>query len=247
MDNKILIVDDEKGIVTMLKNYFETQGYQIYTAFSGKEALEKVSCQPDIILLDFTFDTVFDKITGQRNYTELYPTLSQDADRGNMEQFIEVLCEQTGGSRWLSYQNTDQQLQESYEQIRQLAWGIILFVGLIGILNIINTVYTNIHTRIVEIGVQRAIGMGTGSLYKTFLWEGMYYGIIAAIIGSIAGYICTIFVNAAATDTIEFVAVPALSVLWATIFSVLACLIATCIPLKKSTKISIVEAIETVE
>ena len=50
--NKILIVDDEKGIVTMLKNYFELHGYQAYTAFNGKEALEKVSCQPDIVLLD---------------------------------------------------------------------------------------------------------------------------------------------------------------------------------------------------
>ena len=49
---KILIVDDEKGIVTMLKNYFETHGHQVYYAYSGMDALEKISCQPDIILLD---------------------------------------------------------------------------------------------------------------------------------------------------------------------------------------------------
>lgn len=48
----ILLVDDEKGIVTMMKNYFEMSGYQVYTAYNGKEAIEKVSCQPDIILLD---------------------------------------------------------------------------------------------------------------------------------------------------------------------------------------------------
>lgn len=52
MNGKILIVDDEKGIVIMLKNYFESQGHQVYTAFNGKEALEKISCQPDIVLLD---------------------------------------------------------------------------------------------------------------------------------------------------------------------------------------------------
>lgn len=52
MNEKILIVDDEKGIVIMLKNYFESHGYQAYTAFNGKEALEKISCQPDIVLLD---------------------------------------------------------------------------------------------------------------------------------------------------------------------------------------------------
>ena len=54
MNNKILIVDDEKGIVTILKNYFQMQGYDVYTAFDGNEALEKVSQQPDIILLDIT-------------------------------------------------------------------------------------------------------------------------------------------------------------------------------------------------
>lgn len=52
MKHKILLVDDEKGIVTMMKNYFETLGYYVYSAYDGKEALEKVACQPDIILLD---------------------------------------------------------------------------------------------------------------------------------------------------------------------------------------------------
>jgi len=51
---KILIVDDEKGVVSMLRSYFELQGYQAYCAYSGKEALEKISCQPDIVLLDIT-------------------------------------------------------------------------------------------------------------------------------------------------------------------------------------------------
>ena len=52
MNGKILVVDDERGIVAMLKNYFEMLRYQVYTAFGGKEALEKISCQPDLILLD---------------------------------------------------------------------------------------------------------------------------------------------------------------------------------------------------
>ena len=192
------------------------------------------------------YDTVYDQITGQSSYTELYPTLSSSANHESVEQAIKSLCEQTGGT-WLSYKNTDQQLQESYEQIRLLAWGLILFIGLIGILNIINTVYTNIHTRVTEVGIQRAIGMSAKSLYKTFLWEGAYYGMIASVIGGITGYICTIFVNAAATDTIQFVMIPTLPILEAAILSIAACLIATCLPLKKITKMNIVEAIEAVE
>lgn len=40
MKEKILIVDDEKGIVEMLKNYFEMHSFQVETAYSGKEALK---------------------------------------------------------------------------------------------------------------------------------------------------------------------------------------------------------------
>ena len=86
--------------------------------------------------------------------------------------------------------------------------GSIFFIGLIGILNIVNTVYSNLHTRIAEIGTQRAMGMSTNSLYKTFLWEGAYYGIIASIIGGILGYICTVFINAARTNNLQFVYYP---------------------------------------
>ncbi|CUQ51366.1 FtsX-like permease family [Dorea longicatena] len=49
--------------------------------------------------------------------------------------------------------------------------------------------------------MQRAIGMSSGSLYKTFLWEGAYYGVIASVIGSVLGYVCTIFIEAATSDT----------------------------------------------
>ena len=58
MSKKILIADDEKGIVTMLKNYFEMHGYYVYMAFDGNEALSKISCQPDIILLDITMPEI---------------------------------------------------------------------------------------------------------------------------------------------------------------------------------------------
>ena len=173
--------------------------------------------------------------------------MNADADRELFDAVAEKICQDIPGTTYLSYEETDRQLEESFEQIRLLAWGLILFVGLIGLLNIINTVYTNIHTRVMEIGMQRAIGMNAGSLYKTFLWEGAYYGIIAAVIGNIVGYICTIFVNAATTDTIQLVSIPVLPIAEATVLSIGACLLATCIPLRKIAGMSIVDSIETVE
>lgn len=188
------------------------------------------------------YDTVYDAITGSSSYTELYPTLHPDADRETVEKEVETLCRQAGG-RWLSYEETDRQLAESFAQIRLLAWGVILFVGLIGVLNIINTVYTNIHTRVAEIGIQRAVGMSAGGLYRTFLWEGAYYGILASIFGGAAGYVCTLLIQAASSGALQWIAPPLVPMAQAAGCAVAACLLATCVPLRRIAGMSIVDAI----
>lgn len=52
MNEKILVVDDEKDIRKLLTDFFQLQGYQVYTARNGQEALDKISVNLDIILLD---------------------------------------------------------------------------------------------------------------------------------------------------------------------------------------------------
>ena len=51
MKQKLLIVDDERGIVDMMRDYFSPQ-YQVLTAGSGQEAVRQAEQQPDLILLD---------------------------------------------------------------------------------------------------------------------------------------------------------------------------------------------------
>lgn len=52
MQRKILVVDDEAGIVELLRDNFEFQDYIVYTAANGMQAMEQISKNPDIILLD---------------------------------------------------------------------------------------------------------------------------------------------------------------------------------------------------
>ena len=54
MDNRhsVLLVDDERSILDLLKLQLESEGYQVYTAENAAEALNKLSYTPDIILLD---------------------------------------------------------------------------------------------------------------------------------------------------------------------------------------------------
>lgn len=186
-------------------------------------------------------------LLGNDHYSEIYPTLQDDADTDAFENWLDDWCSHYPGTHWLSYLQSSNEMAESFEQIKMLCWVLILFIGTIGILNIINTVYSNIHTRVGEIGMQRAIGMSAASLYKTFLWEGAYYGIFASLIGAVLGYVCCIFVGAARTDTLQPVAVPVLAIAEAASISILACLLATAVPLRSIAKMNIVDSIEAVE
>jgi len=52
VNEKLLIVDDEKGVVDMLRSYFEMRGFQVYAAYNGEAALKQAAQHPDLVLLD---------------------------------------------------------------------------------------------------------------------------------------------------------------------------------------------------
>lgn len=58
MGYRILIVDDEIGILQLLKDYFEIQGYEVLTAKNGQEAIEKAMEDLDLILLDINLPDI---------------------------------------------------------------------------------------------------------------------------------------------------------------------------------------------
>jgi DNA-binding response OmpR family regulator len=49
---KILVCDDEKDIVSALRIYLNGDGYEVVEAYSGKEALEKLSDDINLVLMD---------------------------------------------------------------------------------------------------------------------------------------------------------------------------------------------------
>ena len=53
MANKILVVDDDLNICELLKLYLENDGYVVFTANDGQEAVEMFQNKtPDLVLLD---------------------------------------------------------------------------------------------------------------------------------------------------------------------------------------------------
>lgn len=52
MQYKILIVDDDREMLKMLRSFFEIKKYSVFTAEDGTEAMKMLAVDPDIILLD---------------------------------------------------------------------------------------------------------------------------------------------------------------------------------------------------
>lgn len=53
MEKKVLVVDDERPIVEILKINLQREGYIVFEAFDGEEAVSKaMTVEPDLILLD---------------------------------------------------------------------------------------------------------------------------------------------------------------------------------------------------
>jgi len=51
--HRILVVDDDKGIVRLLRTYLEQAGFQVFVAYDGETALHSVRRErPDLVLLD---------------------------------------------------------------------------------------------------------------------------------------------------------------------------------------------------
>ena len=84
----ILICDDEKDIVSALKIYLKTSGYNIYEAYNGKEALEQIKKHDihlvlmDIMMPEMDGITAMLKIREETNLPVILLTAkSEDTDK----------------------------------------------------------------------------------------------------------------------------------------------------------------------
>lgn len=75
---KVLVVDDEKDIVKLIRRSFEMEGYDTIGAYNGTEAIQKVKCQaPDIVLLDIMLPDMdgYEVLQAVQEYDETLPVI----------------------------------------------------------------------------------------------------------------------------------------------------------------------------
>ncbi|MDD3223258.1 MAG: ABC transporter permease [Clostridium sp.] len=81
--------------------------------------------------------------------------------------------------------DSNRQSKSSVLMVEILVYGFIVVVSLIGSVNIINTLTTNIILRKREFAALKAIGLTQRGLKKMIVLEGLLYGIVGTIYGSV--------------------------------------------------------------
>lgn len=95
----------------------------------------------------------------------------------------------------------------SMNSFNLLVSGISIILILIGVINFVNVMLTGIFIRRRELAVMESIGMTKGQIKKMLMLEGVYYGVITAVlIFGIGGTICKV-ISAKSVSIIDY-AVP---------------------------------------
>ncbi|XRG77397.1 response regulator transcription factor [Rossellomorea sp. GAMAL-10_SWC] len=102
MNNKILVVDDEEHILTLIKFNLEQAGFQVVTATDGEEGLQKaVEEKPELIVLDLMLPKkdgmeVCKELRLQRNTTPILMVTAKD------DEFDKVLGLELGADDYMT-------------------------------------------------------------------------------------------------------------------------------------------------
>ena len=87
MSQRILVVDDDKEIVRIVRAYLEKAGYSVLSAYDGETALHIIrSDRPDLIVLDLMLPDRdgwdITRIVRERSVVGRHPDRDVDGPRG---------------------------------------------------------------------------------------------------------------------------------------------------------------------
>lgn len=129
------------------------------------------------------------KLTEVKDIVPMYLNIAlkdvKDEDIGKIA--IENAIKSNSSLMVINNIDNNRQGKSAILMVKILLYGFVLVVSLIGSVNIINTLTTNIILRKREFATLKSIGLTQKGLKKMIVLEGLLYGIVGAIYGSIIG------------------------------------------------------------
>ncbi|MCG4581052.1 ABC transporter permease [Clostridium cochlearium] len=191
-----------------------------------------------------TSEEVYKNITGNNDIRRMFIQLKEGSNKDNLSEYLKVLNKKDPGYQYFDFQEESKRNRDKAIAINIFLYGFVSVITLIGCLNIINTISTNLLLRKRELAMIRAVGMDRGKMSKMICIEGIYYGVIASIYGGIIGTVLSYELFKIMQNLRGFQwAFPIKEILTAVIGAIIISLISTYIPLRKINKENVIENI----
>lgn len=186
----------------------------------------------------------FLQFTSKNFYSQLF--IKKKAGFSSIE-IINYLEELVVVNSDYSYQDIEQAIKDVKKETQAISiffYGFIFVIALIGCLNILNTISTNLLIRSREIGIIQAVGLDQYGLRRMIICESIIYCIISLFIGSLIGTILWFFmVKNLSNIVITLFQVPWKEIVFSSLALFFITLISSYIPLKRVSKKTIVSNI----
>ncbi|WP_080832173.1 ABC transporter permease [Cohnella massiliensis] len=113
--------------------------------------------------------------------------LEDGADAEPIRLYLESLVRSIPNASYVDVAATQKANRQFTVQMNVFVYGFLAVIGLIGSLNIINTVQTNLLLRRREFGLLQAVGMTGGQLRRMASLEGVWIGLLGGFWGLLLG------------------------------------------------------------
>ncbi|MCX7773162.1 MAG: FtsX-like permease family protein [Clostridia bacterium] len=194
-------------------------------------------------------EELFKKLAGEATFPEaFYIRLKQGADPVPLRNYLEDYTALNPDLTYLDYDLALQDYESSMLVLSIFIYGFIVVITLIGCVNIVNTISTNIILRRKELSMLRAIGATEQGIKKLVRLESILHGIVASIIGSVLGCMLSRLLYQTVTNVREFQwNLPLTQILIAVGGTLVVTILSGLIPLKRINNSVIIEGIRAEE
>lgn len=188
-----------KNIITKVTDYKVGDEIEIKTGREGTKykKLKIVGIADKSVLTDeyndnagvimLTTPEVYKYVTGKAYISHIFIVAKKGVSHTEITDYLKQLQKNNAAYGYTDNEKAAKENNDSKTIVSILLYGFIFVVLLIGCLNISNTISTNLILRVKEFAVLKAIGMTHDAVKKMILLEGLLYGFVSALYGSVLG------------------------------------------------------------
>lgn len=212
-----IIIDDSTGILEKFSHYKATVG-DIVNIETDKGEKLPFTVKSTIALNDknykgyyvFIPEDLLYKIKTQTSNFNIRLLINTNLDSiSQAEDFIYGLCGNNQNIEIKSISEVISFMEQSLKATMKALYGIVIFIGIFALINLINTLMTNLVSRQREFGLLQSIGLTNKQLSNMLQAESIYYVLntmgITLTVGTVLGYLlCWIFTKVGLMGTLTY-------------------------------------------